>query len=211
MVLALLASGCPDPKLEVITEQADEYIRGIQYADPPDVLRRLAAFRQEIASRPQSEWPEIRERYIDLVKSRFADYDSAKTSGEMAIHDDGISLIRALALGKGIFYGFEEVRLRDGARAVGVMTAVPDYSPRRFELMPSRATVYLMGEPLGAIHAVTLGKDPEERTLRVVTHVAIEWNLVWFDQVDIYPEGWAVESVLPITERFEFSDLTRAF
>jgi len=162
-----------------VPADADEYIRGIQYADPPGVLKRLAPFREEIATRPPEEWPAIRERYIELVQQRLADYQEAKATGQLALSEDGISLVQGLALGKGIYYRFTDLQPTDDpGKLVGTMEARPDYSPGRFEVLPFGTRVYL---------------------------------LVWFDELDVYPAGWAVESIRPLPDRIKFDDLTRVF
>jgi len=211
-VALLIGAGCGDARLDRVPVDADEYIRGIQYADPPGVLKRLAPFRAEIATRPPEEWPAIRERYTELVQQRLADYEEAKATGQLVLSEDGISLVQGLALGKGIYYRFTDLQPTDDpSKLVGTMEALPDYSPGRFEVLPFGTRVYLLGEPLGTLRTVTLGDDPEARTLRVVGRAEIEWRLVWFDELDVYPAGWAVESIRPLPDRFEFNDLTRVF
>ena len=121
--------------------------------------------------------------------------------------------IQGLALGKGIYYRFEETRADDddGGRALGILGALPDYSARRIDDFPDGTRVYLMGEPIGILHSVTVRQGTEERTLRVVHRAILEWRFVWFDERDVYPAGWAVESIRPVEGRTEFTDLTGVF
>jgi hypothetical protein len=191
-----------------VRQDTDEYIVGVQYEDAQGLVKRQAPFRTEIASRPREEWNAIRERYEEQALARFAAYEEAKSSGRLPLRDDGVVLLQALAVGKGVHYAFEELRLEeDGSRVVGKMVVSLDYSPHRFEPFPAGTKIFLLGEPLGTLHTVTVGEAPPE-PLTLVERVELEWRLAWYEAEDVYPEGWAVESVRAMPGGVRFTSWT---
>ena len=210
IAILLLTAACVPERTSRIPVDADEYVSAIQYRDATSLMKRTAAFRRELAETPSSGWPSVRERHLEATELRLAAYDDAKITGRLPLAPDGIDLIQGLAIGKGIYYRFEEIRVEESAaRAVGVMEVTPDYGPHRTRGLPEGTRVYLMGEPFGTIETVLLGEEVQEPTVRVVLHVRLEWRFVWFEAVDVYPEGWAVESVRVLPETVEMIDLQR--
>ncbi len=192
--LTLFAS-CGDPRLAQIPEDADEYIVGIQYEDYRGLVKRLGAFRAALAETPAEEWDALREKHEEQVIARYADYEQAKKSGRFSLEDDGIALLQALAVGKGVYYRFHEILPDESGDTVTAHMEVKlDYTPQKFRSLPAGTKVFVMTEPPGSIHVVTVG-EPVPEELRVVGALDLEWRLRWYEAVDVYPEGWAVESI----------------
>ncbi|MEE8385993.1 MAG: hypothetical protein V3S01_08750, partial [Dehalococcoidia bacterium] len=59
------------------------------------------------------------------------------------------------------------------------------------------------GEPLGTVQVVTVGILPAQ-PLQVLESIVLEWRLTWYPAVDVYPEGWSVDSIRPIPGRTRF-------
>lgn len=210
--LLLLLAACGDPRIPQVARDADAYVRGVQYRDALGLIKYQAVFREAIATHPREEWEVLRERSEQEAQRRFAQYDEAKVTGALPVAPDGIDLIQGLAIGKGIFYSLGEPHLEEeGETATAVMTVRPDYAPHRFDGLPPGTRVYLMGEPLGALHTVTVGGEPAEQTLRVVGEIRLEWRFRWFDGMDVYPGAWAVESIRPVPGGVGFTELRRVF
>ncbi len=204
ILLLLLISACVNPREERIREDTDEYIIGVQYEDTRGLVKRMGPFRAEIASRPQEEWTSIRDRYEQAVTAAFAAYEDAKTSGSFPLDDDGIALLQALAVGKGVYYVFEDTQIEDGgASATAPMVVTLDYSAHQFDSLPLDTKVFLVGEPLGTVQVVTVGILPDQ-PLQVLESIVLEWRLTWYPAVDVYPAGWSVDSIRPLPERARF-------
>ena len=158
ILLLLLAAACANPGDARLREDTDEYIIGVQYEDSRGLVKRMGPFRAEIATRPQGEWTSIRERYELGISAAFAAYEDAKESGNFPIHEDGVALLQALAVGKGVYYAFEDIQILDGgASATARMLVNLDYSQHQFDKLPQGTRVFLVGEPLGTVEVVTVG------------------------------------------------------
>jgi len=203
-LLLLLLSACADPRLARTREDTDEYIIGVQYEDVRGLVKRIGPFRAALDEGPQEEWSSIREHYESAITAAFATYEDAKTSGRFPVQDDGIALLQALAVGKGVYYAFEDIQLADdGASATALMVVNLDYSSHQFDSLPLNTKVFLVGEPLGTVQVVTVGILPAE-PLQVLESVVLEWRLTWYPAMDVYPEGWCVDSIRPLAERTRF-------
>lgn len=210
--LLLLLGSCAPGRDARIRDDADEYIAGVQYHDAVGLIKRSAPFRAALESSRPEDWPSVREEFLARVRERLEEFEEAKRTGTLPMREDGIDLIQGLAIGKGIFYRFGEIRLSDGgAQAAGVMDVTPDYGAHRLRGLPEGTRVYFMGEPFGTLTSVVLGESDQERTLRVVQSVQLEWSFRWFDAVDVYPEGWAVESIRPVPGSAVMTDLRGVF
>ena len=210
--LALLAAGCGDDGLQQVKFDADEYIAGVQYRDALGLVKRLAAFRDEIDASQPERWEEIRARWLGTVEGRFAEYEEAKISGWLPLEEDGINVIQGLAIGKGVYYHFEDLRLEeDGAAAVGIMEVVPGYEEHRFRGLPPGTKVYFLGAPLSQLQTLVLGISGEEQALQVPASVRLEWRFRWYEAIDVYPGGWAVEAIRVLEDRTEMTEIRRVF
>jgi hypothetical protein len=206
--LLLCCLGCADPRLERVRQDSDEYIVGVQYEDAQGLVKRQAPFREAIAASPREEWETVRESHEEQAAARFAAYEEAKVSGQLPLGDDGVVLLQALAVGKGVYYAFEDLHLEeDGARLVARMVVRLDYSPHRFEPFPAGTKLFLLGEPLGTLHTVTVG-EALPAPLTLLEEIELEWRLRWYEAEDVYPEGWAVESVRPVPGSARFTSWT---
>ncbi len=204
LLLLLLMSACVNPREARIRDDTDKYIIGVQYEDTRGLVKRTGPFRAEIGSSPQEEWASIRNRYEQVATAAFAAYEDAKTGGNFPLHDDGIALLQALAVGKGVYYVFEDIQIDDGgASATARMVVNLDYSAHQFESLPLDTKVFLVGEPLGTVQVVTVGILPAQ-PLPVLESIVLEWRLTWYPAVDVYPEGWSVDSIRPLPERTRF-------
>lgn len=204
ILLLLLMSACANPREARIREDTDEYIVGVQYEDTRAVVKRMAPFRAEIGSHPQDDWTSIRERYEQAATAAFAAYEDAKTSGSFPVQDDGIALLQALSVGKGVYYAFEDVQIENGgASATARMVVNLDYSPQKFGSLPLDTKIFLVGDPLGTVEMVVVGVLPAQ-PLQVLESIALEWRLTWYAAVDVYPGGWSVDSIRPLPERTRF-------
>jgi hypothetical protein len=210
--LLLLPGGCAPGRDARVRDDADEYIAGVQYHDAVGLIKRSAPFRAALEKGRPEDWPSIREEFLARAQERLAQFEEAKRTGMLPMEEDGIDLIQGLAIGKGIFYRFDGIRVTDdGTRAVGVMDVTPDYGEHRLRGLPEGTRVYFMGEPFGTLTSVKLGESDEERSLRVVQSVQLEWSFRWFDAVDVYPEGWAVASIRPVPGSAVMTDLQGVF
>jgi hypothetical protein len=210
--LGLALAGCGDPRAGRAARDADDYIAGIQYRDAAGLIKRMAPFRAELREAAAGDRDAVRARWIARAEERFAAYDAAQATGVLPLAEDGIDLVQGLAIGKGIFYRLGEVRLEErGARAVGRMEVIPDYAEHRLRGLPPGTRVYVMGKPLGTLETITLGASAEPRSVTAVSRITLEWRFAWFDGVDVYPDGWAVESIRPVPGTVEWTELRRAF
>jgi len=212
LLLTLLLAGCAPGREARVRDDADEYISGVQYHDAVGLIKRSAPFRAALEASDPQTWPAVREEYLARAEQRLADFEEVKRTGQLPMETDGIDLIQGLAIGKGIYYLLHDVRLEEnGTRAVGIMDVTPDYSEQRLRGLPEGTRVYFMGEPFGTLESVELGASDEERSLRVVQTVQLEWTFRWFDAVDVYPEGWAVESIRPVPGSAVMTDFRGVF
>jgi hypothetical protein len=204
LLWVLFCAACANPREARVRDDTDEYIIGVQYEDRRSLVKRQGPFRAEIAGLPSEEWETVRDRYEQAATDAFAAYEEAKESGGFPVEDDGIALLQALSVGKGVYYAFEDIQLQGGgATAVARMIVNLDYAAHQFSTLPLDTRVFLVGEPLGTIEILTVGVLPEA-PLRVLQSTVLEWRLTWYPAVDVYPDGWAVDSVRALPERTQF-------
>jgi hypothetical protein len=205
IILILVFTGaCAHSGDARIREDTDEYIVGVQYEDTRGLVKRLGPFRAELAQRPREEWDSLRQSYEQQAVAAFAAYEESKDSGNFPLQDDGIALLQALSVGKGVYYAFEEVEISsDGESATARMVVNQDYSAYQFDSLPLDTRVFLVGEPLGTVQVVTVGIAPAQ-PLRLLESIVLEWQLTWHAAVDVYPEGWCVDSIRPLAGRTRF-------
>jgi hypothetical protein len=200
-----MSGACSDARLSQVREDTDKYIRGIQYEDARSLVKHMGAFRAAAEGAAPEDWPELERQYEARARERFAEYEEAKATEVLPLDEDGITLLKALAIGKGVYYAFEEVHVEGEREALGTMVVNIDYSSHRFDAFPRGTRIFFMGDPLGTLRTVTVGEPGPG--VRVISRIRLEWRLVWFPGRDVYPAGWSVESIRARAGSVEFLHL----
>jgi hypothetical protein len=143
------------------------------------------------------------------VKDRLRGYYEGRDAGWVEPADDGIALVKLLALGHGSFYDVTRVEsLGDGA--VRARTEVRlGYSSIDLSGFPPGTTLYLCGAPPGRVEVVRVPERGEVRA-RVLRSADVEWDLV--PRTDgRCGRGLAVASVRVLAESVREEDVTWVF
>ncbi|MFQ5669019.1 MAG: hypothetical protein ACE5HD_00710 [Acidobacteriota bacterium] len=202
-LLVLLLVACEEQPAE-IRSVVDEYIRAVQERDHDRLADLSGPLALRLEAAPAGEREAIRADYLRLLDRRQAAYLQDRETGRLSFHADGVVLVRALNLGRGVYYQTVEERFPEPGRAVLIQEVRLAYRFIDLSRLPPGTTIYLLGMPLGRIYRPVIGGDrPAAR--RLLDTVWIRWNLVKVDG------RWRVESVGWDADRppVHYADTTR--
>lgn len=197
-VLAAMTACGPSPNTLYVT--IETYISAVSLNDVTRVLATSAPYQRELQ---RSVTPEERaallKKYRDMIEGGYLLWEEAKYKGELAPDPLGVSLIRAVGLGK---EGAASLPLNarfdvGGARAIVRSRAITNYDSIRWASIPTGGRMYLLGYPFGKVVNFATGYDDPSR-LELLATVDMEWTLVTIPGLK-RPEGapsdWYVEKV----------------
>ena len=175
-----------------VEETMEGYIRAVQERETDALFDLTCDSTAKLKENPEDEFM-LRyefERTFDYIYGR---YLRQREKGFIEFDADGLALIKASALGRGVFYervGFKRLK---GGRAVLVMKLIFAYEKINYEDLPAGTAVYFMGYPVGTIHKLTVGEREFGPRLQLDTLQA-RW---WFERRDPSDgeSRWCVEKV----------------
>jgi hypothetical protein len=192
--VAALAAACGQNESDV-RRTLDEYIRAVQAADGARLSRFSAEFQEASHTLHGAELHAALEGFIHRTEERLAAYEQAKKTGSLDLGADGVSLIKGLGLGRGVFYLVRDVApeegSRDRVRARMEVNLAYDFVP--FEDYPEGTIIYLMGMPCGRLLAPVRGKGKGDK-LEVLAQVILDCRLERALDPE-HPTGWVVRSL----------------
>jgi len=202
--LLMAAAGCsPSPNTLYVT--LETYISAVSLNDVSRVLATSAPYQREImaATTPEQKTA-LRKRYSDMIEGGYVSWEAAKSRGELAPDALGVSLIRAIGLGKeGAASLPLSVRFEDGnTRGIVTARAITNYDSIRWGSLPSGGRMYLLGHPFGKVVNFATGYD-DPSTLKLLATVDMEWTLVkiaGLARPEAAPSDWYVEKVEALPE-----------
>jgi len=190
-LLLPLAMGCSNPSVAPEEKLVFQYSEGIQSLHQPTY--------DDFFLNCHPEWVER-----DL-SARMADYEETRRSGEVTFSEDGVEVIKLATLGRGGYFKVLNV-LRESHRLQFRTLVKPDYAAINFidgSAFPAGAVLYLLGEPLGTVTSLKVGKvrGPERRVLE-----SVELGWLW-TPISLGKSEWCLESVAPISSTARFRSL----
>ena len=191
---AALAASCGQSESGV-RRTLDEYIRAVQGADGARLSRFSADFQDSARDLHGAQLHAALEQFTRHTEERLAAYEGAKKTGTLDLSADGVSLIKGLGLGRGVFYMVRDVApeegSRDRVRARMEVNLAYDFVP--FEDYQEGTIIYLMGMPFGRLLAPVRGKGKGGK-LEVLAQVALDCRLERALDPE-HPTGWVVRSL----------------
>ena len=192
-VVALLAFclGCSDVRVAPEEKLVFQYSEGIQSLHQPTY--------EEFFLSCHPEWPER-----DL-SARMARYEESRRSGKITFSEDGVEVIKLAVLGRGGYFKVTNV-LKQEHRLQFRTLVKPDYMSINYidnSGFPAGAILYLLGEPLGTVTSLKLGKTrgPQRSVLN-----SVELSWLWTPNT-LGKADWCLESVSPIDSTASFRTL----
>ena len=181
VTLLWLDLGCSDFRVSQEEKLVFQYSEGIQSLHQPTYEDYFLACHPEWSPRDLS--------------SRMADYEASRRGGKTAFSEDGVELIKLAILGRGGYFKVENV-LRQEHRLQFRTLVKPDYMSINYidqSAFPPGAILYLLGEPLGSVIALKLGKTRgSERSVLDSVELTWLWTANTLGKAD-----WCLESVAP--------------
>lgn len=186
-----LSTGCSDVRVALEEKLVYQYSEGIQSLHQPTYEESFLSCHPE--------WPKR-----DL-SARMAEYEELRRSGKVAFSEDGVEVIKLAILGRGGYFKVVNV-LNQGHRLQFRTLVKPDYMAINFidrSGFPAGAILYLLGEPLGTVISLKLGKTrgPERSVLE-----SVELSWLWTPNT-LGKTDWCLQSVAPITSTASFRTL----
>ncbi len=199
MVAGNAITACaPAPNTLYVTTEA--YISAVSLNDVERILALSAPFRAELlkASTPE-EAASVRRRYEGIIEQGYMMWEQAKYSGELEADRLGVTLIRAIGLGKegaaalpmGVSFEADNTRALVRARAITNYEGIP------WDSIPAGGRMYLLGHPFGEVINFATGFD-DPTQFRFLATVDLEWTLVripGLERPELAPSDWLVEGL----------------
>ena len=189
--LMVFSTGCSDVRVALEEKLVYQYSEGIQSLHQPTYEESFLVCHPE--------WPQR-----DL-SARMAVYEETRRSGKVTFSEDGVEVIKLAILGRGGYFKVVNV-LNQGNRLQFRTLVKPDYMAINFidpSGFPAGAILYLLGEPLGTVISLKLGKTrgPERSVLE-----SVELSWLWTPNA-LGKTDWCLQSVAPITSTASFRTL----
>jgi hypothetical protein len=197
--LAAITACAPAPNTLYVTTES--YISAVSLNDVERTLAISAPYQTELLEATSLEAAAaVRKRYEDMIEQGYMMWEQAKYSGVLEPDRLGVTLIRAIGLGKDggaalpMGVSFEAGNTRAIVRA----RAITNYEGIRWDRIPAGGRMYLLGHPYGKVINFATGfDDPSQFTL--LATVDLEWTLVkipGLERPELAPSDWFVEKLV---------------
>jgi hypothetical protein len=165
------------PGVDEFEQVAQQWFVAIHERDFEQLARYDAHAPADREGRAFQAWKHQVSRILD-------DYEQERDAGSFEPDPTGYKIVRATMLGRGTYW--ETVGLfEDGEARVLRIRLNFGYGKIYYGSLPAGTTVYLLGYPLGTVHAVELG-HARERKLDVLQHLTVD---VRFERVEARLRG----------------------
>ena len=162
--IVLLIPGCGSPGADTLNRIAGRWFSALHARD----YQKLALVD---ATAPPERDGEAFAAWVRGIEEILQRYERERDGGTFHIDEVGYALVRAAMLGKGTFY--EAVGVSGSAETpVLHLRLTFGYSEIPLHTFPRGTTVYMLGNPLGVIHPITIGRD-SRRGLEVLDHIEL--------------------------------------
>jgi hypothetical protein len=178
----------------------ETYISAVSLNDLTRILASSAPYQRELmAAATPKEKEEVGRKYRDMIEGGYMRWEQAKATGELDPDPLGVTLIRAIGLGKEGGAAFPlRVRFEEAnTRAIIESRAITNYERIDWQNLPSGGRMYLLGHPFGKVVNFAPGYDDLTR-LTLLATVDLEWTLVripGLKRPELSPSDWFVEKV----------------
>jgi len=195
VAVTLLTPGCADDEAAVVGNTVERYLMAVVQRNDEGMASLWAPFRREAAFVTKEEYDKRLAVFSARVRQAHKLYDEAKLQGELGPDDLGVTMFRALGMGKGAVSLPLSVRVEEGAAAARARTrVVTNLETLHLDALPDGVRIYLMGFPVGKLEMITVGFDEPEKH-RLLESVDIEWRLSKAVEATGPPASWWIESI----------------
>ena len=152
-----------------------KYTQAVQEKDVDSLFAMSCSWLEELAKKPKDEFL-LRYEFKRTFEYIHARYLKQREEGLIEFDDGGMALIKASALGKGVFYKIESVRFVSEAERELTMEIVFAYEKINYKDLPAKTKIYFMGYPVGKIYPLVVG----ERSFggrRQLDSLKVKWRL----------------------------------
>jgi hypothetical protein len=140
----------------------------------------------------------------------FEAYESDRDEGWVDLDEQGLSLVKLFALGKGTF---AEHRVVGSEGDVAFVESEIRFGYAHIDLsrFPPGTTFYVCGAPVGRVHPIRVPSTSREVSVDVLERVTIRWTLVRSAPSGDCAGGWTVASGSPVEGSAATSTVTWVF
>mgnify|MGYP006302208549 CR=1 FL=1 len=172
--LSVLALGqaLVGPGVDEFEQIAQQWFVAIHERD----FEQLARYDAHAPAAREGRAFEVWKRQVSRILD---EYERQRDSGAFEPDPTGYKIVRATMLGRGTYWETVQL-LEDGEDRVLRIRMNFGYGKIYYGSLPAGTTVYILGHPLGTVHAIELG-HARERELDVLQHLKVELR---FEQVE---------------------------
>jgi hypothetical protein len=164
---------CQGPGTEA-RRTIEAFIEAVQTEDARSLSCLLAGLQSDALGVGETD---RKAALADWLADRLHGYTEGRDVGWVEPRDDGVALVRLLALGRGTFYEVPDVELLSGGAVRARMRLRFGYASTDLSGFPPGTTLYFCGAPPGRVEAVRVPERGEVRA-RVLESLALDWVLV---------------------------------
>ncbi|MFQ5701915.1 MAG: hypothetical protein ACE5HU_08745 [Acidobacteriota bacterium] len=177
LVACAASVGC-QPSVNTVQVTVDAYISAVSLGDTARTMVLSARYQRDLLHTPAQDVPALQKHYRDLIESGYMLWDRAKATGEIELDELGISLIRAIGLGKqgGVAIPLRTRFEQDNMRSIVTTRAMTNYERIHWARIPTGGRMYLLGVPFGKVINFATGYDDPSQ-FKLLDTVDLEWSL----------------------------------
>ncbi len=162
--VALVAACAPPTGAEKTLARWFDALQGEDFESLARVDLSAPLERPSEAEPAPAEWT----RWTRAVRDVIERYEAQRDEGRFDVDPRGYALVRATRVGRGTFWQVERVEGRADAPVL-VLGLNFGYGEIPFGSLPRGTTVYLLGDPLGTVHPIVLGRG-KRHEITVLEH-----------------------------------------
>ena len=147
-----------------------------------------------------------RQDFRSWVLSRYEEYLDGRDLGKVPFHEEGLTLVKTFALGKGTWFTQERV-----VRSGDTMTIDTElrfgYDQAHWNRFSAGTTVYLASAPAGRVEPVVIPYRSERVSARVLTRATVRWSLIREPRTPACDEGWKLVDATALPDSLQTTTL----
>ena len=154
-----------------------------------------ASYRLETKGLPREEIEKRFAVFGGMIEAAGEGFEQAKTTGELPPDPLGVTLFRAMRLGKGAFSVPLGVTMSDDGESAVVRTRLnSNLDNLQLDVLPTGVLVYVAGFPLGRLERISVNYEKIEDKA-FLGAVDLEWRLRRAPEGAGTPTGWLIDSI----------------
>jgi len=153
-----------------------------------------ASSAEELGATPA----ERRANFESWAEAFYEAYERDRDEGWVDLDEQGLSLVKLFALGRGTFVSHRVVASPGAGAAVVESEVRFGYAHIDLSRFSPGTTLYACGAPVGRVHPIRIPAGSREITVELLERATVRWTLVETEPTAECAGGWAVAAGEPV-------------